>query len=140
MKPVFANINVRKSASVLAAAAMLTFGSAKASAAPIIEKIISPTDKEVSVNFVGASDNTLVFHLNFENKSGEKFYLIVKDDAGQIVYQSAFSEVHFDKNIRIMSDASEVHPTFIIRTSTEQIERKISVNHEVSENYVVTTL
>jgi hypothetical protein len=140
MKPVFANINVRKSASVLAAAALLTFGSAKASATPIIEKIISPTDKEVSVNFVAANDNTLVFHLNFENKSGEKFYLIVKDDAGQIVYQSAFSDVHFDKNIRITSDASEVHPTFIIRTSTEQVERKISVNHEVSENYVVTTL
>ena len=140
MKPVFANINLKKSASVLAAAALLSFASAKASATPIIEKIISPTDKEVSVSFVGANDNTLVFYLSFENKSAQKFYLIVKDDAGQIVYQSAFTDVHFDKNIRIMSDASEVHPTFIIRTATEQIERKISVNHEVSENYVVTTL
>src|ERR1700676_1751095 len=131
MKPLFANFNLRKSASVLAAAALLTLGSAKLQAAPIIEKIISPTDKQVNVTFVGATDNSLVFHLEFENKTGEKFYLIVKNDAGEIVYQGAYSDVHFEKNIRIQED-SEIHPTFIIRTPTEQVERKFSVNRQLS--------
>ncbi|MDP9042036.1 MAG: hypothetical protein M3N30_08640 [Bacteroidota bacterium] len=140
MKRVFANFNLKKSASVLAAAALLTLGSAKLQAAPIIEKIISPSDKEVNVTFVGATDNSLVFHLNFENKTGEKFYLIVKNDAGDIVYQGAYSDVHFEKNIRIQKEDSEIHPTFVIRTSTEQIERKFSVNRQVSENFVVTNL
>ena len=140
MKPVFANFNLRKSASVLAAAALLTLGTAKANANPIIEKIISPTDKEVNVTFVGTTDNSLVFHLNFDNKSGEKFSLIIKNDAGEVVYQATYNDIHFEKNIRIQKEDSEMHPTFVIRTSTEQVERKFSVNRQVSENFVVTTL
>ena len=140
MKPVFANFNLRKSASVLAAAALLTLGSAKANANPIIEKIISPTDKEVNVTFVGTTDNSLVFHLDFDNKSGEKFSLIIKNDAGEVVYQATYNDIHFEKNIRIQTQDSEMHPTFVIRTSTEQVERKFSVNRQVSENFVVTNL
>jgi hypothetical protein len=140
MKRVFANFNLRKSASVLGAAALLTLGSAKAHATPIIEKIISPTDKQVNVTFVGATDNSFVFHLDFNNKSGEKFTLIIKNDAGEIVYQATYNDIHFDKNIRIQKEDTEMHPTFVIRTATEQVERKFSVNRQVSENYVVTTL
>jgi hypothetical protein len=140
MKPVFANFNLRKSASVLAAAALLTLGTAKLQAAPIIEKIINPTDKQVTVNFVGTTENSLVFHLEFDNKSGEKFFLIIKNDAGEVVYQNAFNEVHFEKNIRIPKEETEIRPTFIIRTATEQIEKKFSVDRKVSENFVVTSL
>jgi hypothetical protein len=114
MKPVFANFNLRKSASVLAAAALLTLGSAKLQAAPIIEKIINPADKQVTVKFVGATENNLVFHLEFDNKSGEKFYLIIKNDAGEIVYQNAYNDVHFEK--------------------------KFSIDRKVSEDFVVTSL
>jgi hypothetical protein len=140
MKPVFSKFSFKKSASVFAAAALLSLGTATVQAAPIIEKIISPSDKQVTVNFVGATDNSLVFHLEFENKTGEKFYLIVKNDAGDIVYQNSFNDVHFEKNIRIANEGTEMNPTFVIRTSTEQVERKFSVKSKVSENYVVTSL
>jgi hypothetical protein len=140
MKPVFASFNLKKTMSVLAAALILSLGTAKLQAAPIIEKIISPTDKQVTVNFVGATDNGLVFHLEFDNKSGEKFWLIVKNDAGEVVYQNSFSDVHFEKNICIASEEFELNPTFVIRTSTEQVERKFSVKSKTSESYVVTNL
>jgi hypothetical protein len=140
MKPVIKNFNLKKSASVLAAAALLSLGTATLQAAPVIEKIISPTDKQVSVNFIGVNDNSLVFHLEFENKSGEKFWLIVKNDAGDIVYQNAFTDVHFEKNIRIAKEESEMNPTFVIRTASEQVERKFSVKTKVSEDFVVTNL
>ena len=139
MKRVFSNFNLKKSASVVAAAALLSLGSANLQAAPVIEKIISPTDKNVNVTFVGATDNSLVFHLEFENKTGEKFYLIVKNDAGDIVYQASYNDVHFEKNIRIVKEDSEIHPTFVIRTANEQVERKLSVSRKTSENFVVTT-
>lgn len=139
MKPVFTNFNLKKSASVLAAAALLSLGSANLQAAPIIEKIISPTDKQVTVNFVGVTDNSLVFHLEFENTTGEKFYLIIKNDAGEIVYQNAYNDVHFEKNIRILKEESDIQPTFIIRTSSGKVERKLSVNSKMTENYEVTT-
>ena len=140
MKPVIANFNLKKSASVLAAAALLSLGTAKLQAAPIIEKIISPTEKSVTVNFVGVSDNALVFHLEFENKSGEKFWLIIKNDAGDIVYENTYTDIHFAKNIRITKEDSEMNPTFIIRTGSDQVERKFSVKTNVSENFVVTAL
>jgi len=140
MKRVFSNFNLKKSASVVAAAALLSLGSANLQAAPVIEKIISPTDKNVNVTFVGATDNSLVFHLEFENKTGEKFYLIVKNDAGDVVYQASYNDVHFEKNIRILKEDSEIHPTFVIRTANEQVERKLSVSRKTSENFVVTTL
>ena len=140
MKQTFANFNLRKSASVLAAAALLSLGSAELNAAPIIEKIISPTDQQVAVTFIGVNGSDLVFHLEYENKTGEKFWLIVKNDAGEVVYQDAFSDVHFKKNIRIADEGSDMNPTFVIRTSNEQVERKFAVKSKVSENYVVTTL
>ena len=140
MKPVFTTNNLKKSTSVLAAALMLSLGSAKATAAPIIEKIISPADKQLSVNFVGVSNNDMVFHLEFENKTGGKFFLIVKNDAGEVVYQNAFTDVNFTRNIRIANVDSELNPTFVIRTSSEVVERKFSVKSKTSENYVVTNL
>ena len=140
MKPVFTTNNLKKSTSVLAAALMLSLGSAKATAAPIIKKIISPTDKQLSVNFVGVSNNDMVFHLEFENKAGGKFFLIVKNDAGEVVYQNSFTDVNFARNIRIANVDSELHPTFVIRTSSEVVERKFSVKSKISENYVVTNL
>ena len=140
MKPVIKNFNLKKSASVLAAAALLSLGTAQAHATPIIEKILSPNEQNVSVNFLGATENNLVFHLEFENKSGEKFWLIIKNDAGDIVYQETYTDLHFAKNIRITKVDSEINPTFIIRTATGQVERKFSVKNKVSETLVVTSL
>jgi hypothetical protein len=140
MKPVFANFNLKKSASVLAAAALLSLGTAQLHAAPLIEKMVSPAEKQVTVNFIGVTENSLVFHLEFDNKTGEKFWLIVKNDAGEIVYQNAYNDIHFAKNIRIAKEDSEMNPTFVIRTAKEQVERRFSVKSKVSENLVVTKL
>ena len=140
MKPSIANLNLKKSATIFAAVALLTVGTAKLQAAPIIEKIINPTEQQVTVKYVGVTDNNLIFHLDFDNKTGEKFFLIVKNENGDIVYQNSFNDVHFEKNIRLPKEDYEMKPTFIIRTATEQIERKFSVENKVSEKLVVTNL
>jgi hypothetical protein len=140
MKPVFSNLNLRKSVSVLAAALLLSLGVYTASASPIIEKIISPVDQALTVNYVGATENNLVFHLDFDNKAGEKFWLIIKNDAGDVVFQQAYRDVHFSKTIRLPKEEGEIHPSFVIRTANDQVERKFSVNREYSENVVVTKL
>lgn len=138
MKPVF--LKFRKSTSVLAAALLLSLGSATLNAAPIIEKIISPVDQAVSVNYIGATENNLVFHLEFNNTAAERFWLIIKNDAGDIVYQQAYKDAHFSKTIRLPKEEGEMHPTFVIRTANDQVERKFAVNRSVSEKVVVTKL
>ena len=138
MKPVF--LKFRKSTSVLAAALLLSLGSATLNAAPIIEKIISPVDQAVSVNYIGATENNLVFHLEFNNTAAERFWLIIKNDAGDVVYQQAYKDAHFSKTIRLPKEEGEMHPTFVIRTANDQVERKFAVNRSVSEKVVVTKL
>jgi hypothetical protein len=140
MKPVFSKLNLRKSASVLAAAFLLSLTAASVNAAPIIEKIISPVDQAVSVNYVGATENNIVFHLEFNNTAGEKFWLIIKNDAGDVVYQQAYKDAHFSKTIRLPKEEGEMHPTFVIRTANDQVERKFVVNRKVSEKVTVTKL
>ncbi len=140
MKSAFLSFNLKKSTSVIATALLLSLGSATLQAAPIIEKIVNPSDEQVSVNYVGSTENSVVFHLEFVNKAGEKFWLIIKNDAGDVVYKTAYSDVHFEKNIRLPREENEMHPTFIIRTANDQVERKFSIDRKTSENVVVTTL
>ncbi|HVY74156.1 MAG TPA: hypothetical protein VG890_04960 [Puia sp.] len=140
MKPVFSLSNLRKSASVLAAVLLLTVGSAQANATPIIEKIISPVDQAVSVTYIGATDNSLVFHMEFNNQAGQKFWLIIKNDAGDVVYQQAFKDAHFSKSIRLPKEDGEMHPVFVIKTSNEEVERRFVVNRKISEHIEVTKL
>ena len=133
MNPVF---NLKKSISVLSAALLLSVTAA--SAAPIIEKIVTPADQLVAVKYVGATDANFVFRLTFENASAEKFWLIVKNDAGDVVFQQSFKDAHFAKTIQLPKLEGEMHPTFIIRTGAEQVERKFVINRTVSENVEVT--
>ena len=72
MKPVFSSFNLKKSTSIIATALVLSLGFSTLQAAPIIEKIVNPSDEQVSVNYVGSTDNSVVFHLEFANKAGEK--------------------------------------------------------------------
>jgi hypothetical protein len=140
MKPVFSASTLRKSASAIAAGLLLSFGAASANAAPIIEKIISPVDQAVSVNYIGSTENSLVFHLEFNNPSGERFWLIIKNDAGDVVFQQAYKDTHFSKTIRLPKEDGEMHPAFVIRTSNAQVERKFLVNRKISEKVEVTKL
>ena len=72
--------------------------------------------------------------------AGEKFWLIIKNDAGDVVYQQAYKDAHFSKTIRLPKEEGEMHPTFVIRTANDQVERKFVVNRKVSEKVTVTKL
>jgi hypothetical protein len=138
MKP---SLNFAKSTSALATALLLTFATASAYAKPIKEtKISNPAEKLVTVSYVGATESSFIFHVSFDNRSGEKFWLIVKNDAGDVVYEQAYKDSHFDKAILIPKESDAITPSFVIRTANTSVERKFVVNRQLSENVVVTTL
>lgn len=138
MKPVFFLSRFRKSASVLAAALLLSFGSAMAN--PIIEIITDPADQAVTVNYLGATEDNFVFRLEYDNKLAEKCWLIIKNDVGDVVYQQGFKDLHFTRVIHLPKGEGAIHPTFVIRTSKTQIERRFEVNRQLTEAYIVTKL
>jgi hypothetical protein len=97
-------------------------------------------DDQVSVQYIGSNDNQVVFRVDFENPTAEKFWLIIKNDAGDVIYRKQFSDAHFSKAIYVVKEDTEIRPTFIIRNSNNEIVRQFAVNNVVTENTVVTKL
>ena len=107
----------------------------------INSKKSSLTEEQVSVKYQGTSDNNIIFKVEFENPTAEKFSLIIKNDNGDVVYHQQFSDAHFSKSVFFQNTDSEIHPTFIIRSgNNNEIVRQFSVNKTLTENTVVTRL
>jgi hypothetical protein len=104
------------------------------------KKTSTITESQVSVTYQGVSDNSLVFKVDYENVSGGKFSLIIKNDNGDIVYHQQFSDAHFSKTIFFQNTDTEITPTFIIRTNSNDIVRQFQVNKIITETTVVTGL
>jgi hypothetical protein len=99
------------------------------------------TEQQVSVKYQGTSNNTIAFKVEFDNPTGEKFSLIIKNDNGDIVYHQQFNDAHFAKNVYIADAESDIHPTFVIRTANNtEIVRSFQVSKTVTENTTVTLL
>jgi hypothetical protein len=98
------------------------------------------TDAQVSVTYQGVSDNSLVFKVDYENLSGSKFWLIIKDDNGDIVYHQQFSDAHFSKTIFFQNTNTEITPTFVIRTGNNEIVRQFQVSKIITETTVAMGL
>jgi hypothetical protein len=97
-------------------------------------------DEQVTVQYVGANDQHVVFHVDFQNPTNEKFWLIIRNDAGDVVYRKQFSDAHFSKSIYFENDQTEIRPTFIIRNSANEIVRQFAVTRTITEQTVVTKL
>ena len=98
------------------------------------------TDEQVTVQYVGANEQHVVFHVAFENPTAEKFWLIIRNDAGDVVYRKQFSDAHFSKSIYFENEQAEIRPTFIIRNSSNEITRQFAVTKTITEQTVVTKL
>jgi len=99
------------------------------------------TDEQVTVKYQGAVNNSIAFKVEFDNPTNEKFYLIIKNDNGDVVYHGQFSDAHFSKNVYIADADSDIHPTFIIRTANNtEIVRQFQVSKTVTENTTATQL
>lgn len=98
------------------------------------------TDAQVSVTYQGVSNNSLVFKVDYENLNNKKFWLIIKNDAGDVVYHQQFSDAHFSKTIFFQNTDTEINPTFIIRSNNNDIVRQFQVNKIITETTVVTGL
>ena len=100
----------------------------------------SINDEQVSVKYVGADDNHVVFQVKFENPTGAKFALIIKNDNGDVVYHQQFNGTNFSKNVYFENTDGEIEPTFIIRNGNNEVVRQFHVVKTITENTTVTSL
>jgi hypothetical protein len=97
-------------------------------------------DDQVSVQYLGVNNDNVVFRVKFANPTADKFWLIIKNDAGDIVYRKQFSDVNFEKSVSLQRDAAEIHPTFVIRNGANEVVRQFSVTNTITENTIITEL
>ena len=97
-------------------------------------------DEQISVSYLGVNNDNVVFRVQFANPTGDKFWLIIKNDAGETIYRKQFSDVNFVKSVSLQRESSEIHPTFVIRNSANEISRQFSVSNQVTENTIITEL
>ena len=98
------------------------------------------TDEQVTVKYLGTADNNIVFKVEFDNPTAQKFSLIIKNDNGDVVYRLNSTDSHFAKAVYFENTDTEIHPTFIIRNEKNEIVRQFSVTKTLTENTVVTSL
>ena len=104
-------------------------------------KKVSPVEAQVSVSYQGTTENHLVFKVEFDNPTAQKFWLIIKNDNGDIIYHHQFSDTKFAKNVCFENTDTEIQPTFVIRTSDNvDVVRQFQVSKAITENTVVTSL
>src|ERR1700744_1989495 len=97
-------------------------------------KKVTLTEAQVSVKYVGTDDSHVVFQVAFENPTGEKFALIIKNDNGDVVYHQAFTGTHFSKNVYFENADNDIQPTFIIRGANNEVVRQFKITKTVTEN------
>jgi hypothetical protein len=99
------------------------------------------TEEKVSIKYVGSENGQVVFRVEFENPTSEKFSLIIRNDNGDVVYHQQFNDTHFSKNVFIANVDSDIQPTFVIRSAdNSEIVRQFRVSKTVTENTTVTRL
>ena len=105
-------------------------------------KVTAITEDQLSVQYTGSNDNSVMFRVKFQNATAQKFSLIIKNDVGDVVYQDQFTTADFNKAVHILKDGEFKKATFIIRVGNQQIEQRFVINRntEVVENVVVTKL
>ena len=97
-------------------------------------------DGSLSVQYTGSTEDGVMFNVKFDNAGAQKFWLIIKNNEGDVLFQEQFSDVHFNKNIQFLRDGDNLNPTFIIRSGKQEIKHTFAVNRKMVENVVVTKL
>ncbi len=98
------------------------------------------TGAQVSITYQGVTNNSLVFKVDYENQSNQKFWLIIKNDVGDVVFHQQFNDAHFSKTIYFQNTDTEITPTFIIRSNNNDIVRQFQVSKIITETTVATGL
>lgn len=134
-------LNVRSAVAKFAFTALvIAVMAVGAQAAEKNEKETLVSAKQVSVQYAGYNDNSVVFRVKFDNPSAQKFSLIIKNEAGDVLFQGRYSDTSFSKAVHILKEEAEMNPTFIIRVGNQKIEQTFSVtsNTDVVQEVVVT--
>ena len=109
-----------------AAASILSFVPQQSMATNKNTLEIISADNANSVQFAGTDSNELIFNVKINNINGEKFTLVVHNEAGEIVFLKGYTDKSFDKQIKLMkNESSNVYYFSIWKISGNQDNKSV---------------
>ena len=99
--------------------------------------VIEPATSAATVKHIGNPQGSIVFQVQYDNLSGDRFSLTIKDNDGAILFQDIYADKKFDKKFQLpQGDADKLKfiikgiksnniQTFEVNTSTRVVEEII---------------
>ena len=104
-------------------AGVLSFSSMAAVNETLKDAKASPS----AVQYVGTSNDGIVFNVKHENADAAKFDLIIKNEYGDIVYQQQYNDKNFDKRVVLVKEGGDARLTFIIRSGNTSYKQVFNI-------------
>jgi hypothetical protein len=89
-----------------------------------------------SVKYTGSQDDYMSFVVKYDNLTGEKFDVLVKDHDGSVLYKNVFTEKVFHKTFVLPKSAAGTF-TFVIRDLKTNKVHSFEANTKLVEEMVV---
>ena len=80
------------------------------------------------VTYLGSGDDQMSFNMKYDNASGGKFFVIVKDSEGEVMFNQSFKDKTFNKTFKVPADMGKL--SFVVRDVTSKTEKKIEISTE----------
>ena len=93
------------------------------------------TENLNSVQFAGIENNELVFNVKIKNTIGEKFTLVVYNEAGEIVFLKGYNDKSFEKQVKLLKSENSTVYHFSIWKTSENKQNKTLVEVIDSANF-----
>jgi hypothetical protein len=89
----------------------------------------NPADvNPVNVTYIGSQDGNYVFDVQFDNNSGDTYYVAVVDDAGNTLFKGLYSDKKFDKKFKLPPGEEINSVSFVIRNVRSNAAYTYAVN------------
>ena len=113
-------------ATFLSAALLVSGFAAKANSNVAAIEILS--DDNSSVEFTGSTSDALLFKVHISNEKAENFTLTIKNENGEVLFSKDFSDVSFEKQIKILKN---------FETGSRYYFNITSAGKDLNETYVI---
>jgi len=92
------------------------------------------SDSTASVSYQGYANDQFAFLMKYDNETGEKFSIVIKDSDGITLYNESFTDKKFSRVFKSHLETGSL--TFLISNPKKKEEMKFKVNaqrHEAEE-------
>jgi len=99
-------------------------------------------ENSASVKFAGSTDNALLLDLKVNNPNGDKFSLIIQDNAGTVLFNKEYTDTSFAKKIKILKEEDISRYNISIRSANKNLENNFAVStvSRIIDDVTVTKL